>query len=181
MATTFRGSTSSWRTLGSAATPHNLFTLENTTGSAVVVRVRRLIVLCDQTVVLTSVMPQIKVSRPTAIPTGGTVLAKASFDTSLSSAANVIARGANASDGGVATAITATAGDTAWQQYVFRLHTAVGQVLAPDFPLLPPSIDTDPFLLAANQAMLVQLVASAGSSNPATDHWIVCCSWEETT
>lgn len=179
MALTFKGCASSFRTLGSAATPHNLFSIENTAGSAVVVSVRRLIVQMDATAVLTAVMPQVKVSRPTAIPSGGTTLNKGSFDLTLTSAANVIIRGATASDGGVATAITATAGDTLWQQYCMRLHTAVGQVLANDNPVLPLYCDTQPLLLAAGESILVQIVATAGSSNPATNHWFAQVMWEE--
>lgn len=181
MAITFKGSAASFRILGTAATPHNLFTIENTAGSAVTVRIRRLVVQLDATAVLIAVMPLVKTSRAAAIPTGGTVLAKSNFDTSLTSAANVIVRGANASDGGTATAITATAGDIMWQQYCMRLHTAVGQVLSPDNPLLPTLIETDPVVLAANQAIMCQVVASIGTSNPATNHWFVQVMWEEDT
>jgi hypothetical protein len=179
MALLYKGCAASFRTLGTAATPHNLFSIENTAGSAVVISIKRLVVQMDATAVLTGVMPQVKTSRPTAIPSGGTTLNKGSFDTSLTSAANVIIRGANASDGGVATAITATAGDTLWQQYCMRLHTAVGQVLALDNPVIPTLCETTPILLAANQALLVQIVASAGASNPATNFWFAQAYWEE--
>jgi hypothetical protein len=183
MAITFRGATSSFRTLGSAATPHNLFTMENTAGSAVVVYVKKLLVLLDATAVLTSVMPQIKLSRAAALASNGTALVKGSLDSSLSSAANVILRGATASDGGGASAITATAGDTIWQQYVMRLHTAVGQVLVPDFNLLPLGCEltAGALLLRANECIVVQLVATAGGSNPNTNHWIVQAQWDEDT
>jgi len=179
MALLFKGCVGSFRTLGTAATPHNLFSIENTAGSAVVVSVKRIVVQLDATVVLTSVMPQVKCSRPTAIPSGGTALNKGSFDTSLTSAANVIVRGATASDGGGATAITATAGDTLWQQYCMRLHTAVGQVLSLDNSVIPMLCENTPILLAAEQALLVQIVASAGASNPATNHWFAQVFWEE--
>jgi hypothetical protein len=181
MAITFRGSAASFRTLGTAATPHNLFSIENAVGSPVNVWIRKLIVQMDATAVLVSVMPLVKTSRPTALPTGGTALAKGKFNTTLTSNANVIIRGATASDGGGATAITATAGDIMWQQYVMRMHTVVGQVLAPDNNLLPTLVDNDPIILAANQALLVQIVASAGASNPATNHWFVQIVWEEDT
>jgi hypothetical protein len=179
MAVSYQGSAATFRIVGSAATPHTLFTIENTAGSAVVVRIRRLVVQLDATVALTAVMPLVKTSRAAAIPTGGTVLAKGKFDTAQTSAANVILRSATASDGGVATAITATPGDIMWQQYCMRLHTAVGQVLSSDNPLLPTLIETYPVLLAANQAIMCQVVAAAGTSNPATNHWYVQCMWEE--
>jgi hypothetical protein len=181
MAITYYGAGASFRILGTAATPHTLFTIENTAGSAVPVRIKRLICQLDATAVLVSVMPLVKTSRCAAIPTGGTVLAKGNFNTLLASAANVILRGANASDGGVASAITATAGDIIWQQYCMRMHTAVGQVLSIDNNCIPNICDTTPVILAANQALMVQVVASAGASNPATNHWFVQCMWEEGT
>jgi hypothetical protein len=179
MAVTFQGSAASFRTLGSAATPQTLFTLENTAGSAVIVNLRRVVVQLDATAVLVAVMPLIKASRPAAIPSGGTTLSKVGFDSLLSSAANVIARGATASDGGGATAITATAGSILWQQYCMRLHTAVGQVLAPDNSLIPALCDVTPILLRAGEAIMFQIVASAGTSNPATNHYFVQAFWTE--
>lgn len=174
-------SAATFRTLGAAATTQTLFTLENTAGSAVTVNVRRLLVQMDATAVLTTFMPIIKTSRPTALPSGGTTLSKAQFDTTASSVANVVARGATASDGGVATAITATPGTVAWQQYCMRLHTAVGQVLAPDNNLLPTMVDTSgyEFKLRAGESLMVQIVAAATTSNPATNYYFVECVWEE--
>ena len=171
-------SAASWRTLGSAATPHNLLTIENIDATNLV-HVRRLVVQLDATAVLTGVMPQVKVSRATAVPTGGTALNKAQFDTANATNANTIVRGATASDGGVATAITATAGTTIWQQYCMRMHTVVGQVLAPDNNVLPLLVADFDLTLRQNQALLVQIVASAGASNPATNHWFANVVWEE--
>ncbi len=168
----------SFRTLGTAATPQNLFTIENIDATKLIY-IRRLTVQLDATAVLVSVMPQVKVSRSVAVPIGGTVLAKAQFDTANASNANSIVRGANASDGGVATAITATAGTSIWQQYCMRMHTVVGQVLAPDNNVLPLLVETENLILRQNQALLVQVVASAGASNPATNHWFCNVVWEE--
>lgn len=168
----------SFRTLGSAATPHNLFTIENIDATKLVT-LRRLTVQLDATAVLVSVMPQVKLSRATAVPTGGTVIAKAQFDTNNASNANTIVRGATASDGGVATAITSTAGTSIWQQYCMRMHTVVGQVVAPDNNVAPTLIEVDGIILRQNQALLVQIVASAGASNPATNHWVANVVWEE--
>lgn len=168
----------SFRTLGTAATPHNLFTIENIDATKLVY-IRRLTVQLDATAVLTSVMPQVKASRATAVPTGGTALNKAQFDTANASNANTIVRGATASDGGAATAITSTAGTPIWQQYCMRMHTVVGQVLALDNNVLPLLVDTKDLILRQNQALLVQIVASAGASNPATNHWFCNVVWEE--
>ena len=163
MAGTF--SAASFRILGTAATPHNLLTIENT-DATVQVRIRDISIQLDATAVLTAVMPLTKVSRATGVPTGGTTLSKAQFDT------------ANASDGGAATAITATAGTTIWQEYQMRMHTVVGQVLSP--PSRMPTILTKDLVLRQNEAILVQVVAAAGTSNPATNHWSVTVTWDET-
>jgi hypothetical protein len=171
-------SAASFRTLGSAATPHNLFTIENIDATKLVY-IRSIEVLLDATAVLTAVMPQVKLSRATAVPTGGTTLNKGQFDTTNATNANTIIRGATASDGGVATAITATAGTTLWQQYCMRMHTVVGQVLAPSNMVAPALVDTQSLILRQNQALLVQVVATVGTSNPATNHWCVNVVWQE--
>lgn len=174
MAGTF--SAASFRILGTAATPHNLLTIENIDASNLVT-IREIFVQLDATAVLTAVMPLVKVSRATAVPTGGTAMNKGQWDTANASNANTIVRGGTASDGGVATAITATAGTTLWQEYQMRMHTVVGQVLSP--PSRMPVVLTKNLILRQNQALLVQVVAAAGSSNPATNHWSVCVTWDE--
>ncbi len=178
----YSGIVASFRTLGSAGSPQNLFSLENTAGSAVVVTLRRLLIKMDATVLLTSVMAQLKCGRVTGtLPSGGTTLTKGTFDTTQSSAANVVARGATASDGGVATAIVATMGTVHWQQFGMRMHSVVGQVLAPDFDMLPVLIADSAlpaFKLAAGEALLVQVVGTA-TNNPATNHYFVNCVWTE--
>jgi hypothetical protein len=60
-----------------------------------------------------------------------------------------------------------------------RMHTVVGQVLAIDNHVAPITVDTQNLILRQNQALLVQIVASAGASNPATNHWFVNIVWEE--
>jgi len=60
-----------------------------------------------------------------------------------------------------------------------RLHTAVGQVLALDNNMLPLLVDTQNFILRQNQALLVHIVAAAGTSNPATNHYFCQVVWEE--
>jgi len=180
----YTGTGATFRILGSAATPHVLFTIENTTGSSRVVGIRRLIVQLDATAVLITAMPLVKTYRCSAIPSGGTTITKGTFDSSQSteSGAHVTLRGAGSSDGGVATAITAsTSGGTIWEQYAMRMHTVVGQVLAPDNPLVPALCDTTSFVIRANEALMVQVEASAGAANPATNHWFVQCCWEEYT
>ena len=176
MAGTF--SACSFRTIGSAASPQNLLTIENI-DATVLVRPRAIILQMDALALLTAVMPLNRLSRATAVPTGGTVLSKAQFDTANASNANVIVRGGTASDGGALTAITAIAGTTIWQEYGMRMHTLVGQVLSP-VSYLPKVIDIKDLVLRQNQALLVQVVAAAGTSNPATNHYAVNIVWDET-
>lgn len=172
-------SSASFRTVGSAATPHSLFSIFNS-GTNRVVRIRRLVMQMDATVVLTTFMPLAKTTRVTAAPTGGTVLTKARWDTGATdSHADITVRGATASDGGAATAITATATDILWQQYGMRMHTLVGQVLGLDNNALSSISESTPVFLRQNQGLLVQVVSAAGSSNPATNHWFVQCAWDE--
>jgi hypothetical protein len=170
-------STATFRTVGTAAAAHNLFAIYNTSTS--VVRVRRMVMQMDATAVLTAVMPLIKTSRITAAPTGGTILPKVLWDTTVSSDVGVTVRGATASDGGAATAITSTPGDTLWQQYGMRMHTVVGQVLGLDNNVVSSISESFPVILRQNEGLLVHIVAAAGTSNPNTNHWFVQCAWDE--
>ena len=176
-----KGLTSSFRTLGNATTPQNLFSIENAAGSTVLVGVRRLTIQMDATAALIAVASQFKTSRPTSLPTGGTALTKLTFDTTLTTSASVVARGATASDAGAATVITATAGAVGWHQFAQRLHTAAGQVILEDESLIPGLCETDPIVLRAGQALLVQIVQATAANNAATNHHVVNCSWEEYT
>jgi hypothetical protein len=171
-------SAATFRQVGSAATPQNLLTIENISATDLVY-VRKIIIQMDATAALTAVMPLFKISRATGVPTGGTTLAKGLWDTTNASDANTIVRGQTASDGGALSGPTATAGDVIWQQFGMRLHTAVGQVLATDYNVLPVIAELQNVVLRQNQALLVQVVAAAGSSNPATNHYSVCVVWEE--
>ncbi len=170
---------SAFRTLGAAALLHNLFSIENAVGSTVLVAVKRVSVQLDTTAVLTAVAPSVKASRITALPTGGTALGKVSTDSTETSNASVVVRGATASDGGVATAITATAGVAFWSQLTMRQHTLAGQVLMEDESVIPALSEDEPVVLRAGEALLVQVVAAATTSNPATNHWVLNAMFEE--
>ena len=168
----------SFRTLGTAASPHLLLTILNTHATTLV-KVHRMVVQLDATSTLVNVMPQVKIGRVTGSnPTGGTALTKAQFDTNAASDGAITVVGGTASDGGIATAITATMGDILWQQYCMRMHTVVGQVLAPDNNIVPTICETTPIILRQNQALLVSVIGTA-ASNPATNHWFVQVVWEE--
>jgi len=181
--TTNTGLVTTWRTLGAAALTQNLFAISNASGSSILIAVRRLTAQIDHTVLLAAVMPQIKTFRITAgIAAGGTLLDKKQLDTTKTENASVTVRGATASDGGAATAITGTLDTGAvWQQFGSRMHSAVGQILGNDNNVLPQLVEDDPLILRANQALVVQVVASPATSNPATNHWFVQCVWDEYT
>ncbi len=170
-------SAATFRTLGAAATAQNLFTIRNGDAS-LVVRVRRLVMQMDATAVLTAVMPLVKTCRISAA-SGGTALTKVPWDSSYTSDADVVCLGGTASDGGTATAITATAGATLWQQFGFRLHTAVGQVLGIDNNMLSIICENNPVVLRPGEGLLVHIVAAATSSNPNTNHYFVQTAWSE--
>jgi hypothetical protein len=170
-------SAATFRTLGAAATAQNFFTLFNGHGTKVV-RVRRLVFQMDATAVLTAFMPIMKTCR-IAAASNGTALTKVDWDSAAASDALVVARGATASDGGTATAITATPGVTLWQQFGMRLHTAVGQVLGLDNNSLSVIAENTPLILRPGEGLLVHIVAAATTSNPATNHYFVQCAWSE--
>jgi hypothetical protein len=171
-------SAATFRTLGAAATAQNFFTLYNGHASKVV-RVRRLVFQMDATAVLTTFMPIMKTCR-VAAASGGTALAKVDWDSAAASDALVVARGATASDGGTATAITATpTTNTLWQQFGMRLHTAVGQVLGLDNNSLSAIAESTPVVLRPGEGLLVHMVAAATTSNPATNFYFVQCAWSE--
>jgi hypothetical protein len=165
----------SFRTLGTASSPQNIFSIENPVASTTLVAVKRLSIQMDSTAVLITVAPSFKTSRPASLPTGGTTLGAVKMDTGLAAAAQAILRGGTASDGGAATPIAATPGVAFWTQMATRLHTAVGQVITPDLALIPMLSETDPIVLRAGESLLVQGVLASA----ATTHLIINALWEE--
>jgi hypothetical protein len=172
-------STATFRTIGAAATTQNVFSIFNS-GSNRVVRVRRLVMQMDATAVLTAVMPIVKTSLIGTAPTGGVVMAKNAWDTSLAAShADITIRGEVSADGGSRTALVGTPGNVLWQQYGMRLHTAVGQVLGIDNNVLSSITENFPVVLRSGQGLIVNIVAAAAASNPATNHYFVQCAWDE--
>jgi hypothetical protein len=177
MAVTFRGGVQVPIVFGNDATTQNLLTIENQIGSRVDVNVRGLTIQMDPTTALATVMPQVKVSRATSI-SGGVKLDKATFTTTQTSDAFVVIRSALAEG----SPITATAGDTIWQEYVTRLHTAVEQVKTVKGVVLPTLIrDTGKELkLRPGESLLVRIVGAAVTSNPAiANNWLASVIIEE--
>lgn len=175
MAITFTGGVMVPTVFGNDAVTQHIFALENHIGSRVDVNVRRLTVQNDPLTALASVMPQVKVSRGVNI-SGGILLDKAKLRTTETSDPFVKIRSAL----GEGSPITATQGNTVWQQYTSRLHTAVEQVIASDDPLLPRLVDTFDFKLKPGESLLATVISATAASNPALSHnWLVDCIWEE--
>jgi hypothetical protein len=161
--------------IGKDAVTQHLFALENQVGSRVDVNVRRLSVQNDPIAALTTVMPQVKASRGVGI-SGGILLDKATLTTTQTSDPFVKLRSAL----GEGSHITATPGDTIWQQFASRMHTVVEQVLADDQSALPRLVETQNFKLRPGQSLLVTVAGATTLSNAAlTNNWLINCSWEE--
>jgi hypothetical protein len=167
---------STWRTLGTAASPQNVASIYNPNGSGRSLAIRRISLQTDSTALLAAVPMVVKLSRPTALPTGGTVIPAEKFVVQDSNAVGVVLAG-TASDGGAATAITATAGNTMWSQFIDRMHTAVGFIGHPDAFIVPEFTHAEPVILAPGEALLLQGVTAAAN----TTHFVVNFCWEEYT
>lgn len=165
----------SFRTAGLATTAHNVFTIENPGSSSVKVAVKKLVWITDMTALLATVSPAIRLSRTTALPSGGTALAISKLDTANPSAQSVI-RGATASDGGAATAITATPLGAMWTVLLDRLHTAAGFVLHTEKDLIYTT-ELNPLVINAGEAVVVQVV----QASLVTFHYQVNIVFEEYT
>lgn len=159
---------------GNDSTSQNLFTIENGIASRVDLYLRALDIETDSIAVLTALMPLIKISRATAI-SGGITLSKTLSDSTTSSDSAVICRAQNYD----ASPITATQGDTVWQTFRNRMHTAVEQQRSQN-GLLPSLIKTKDFIIRPGGSLLVKVVAAAGTSNSINSFaHSVMAMWEE--
>jgi hypothetical protein len=169
-------SAATFRTPGDATARQNLFVLYNS-GTARIVRIRRIVLQIDPTGALVAIMPLFRLCRIDSY-SGGQNLTVVPWEVATSHA-EVVARGRNTSDGGSQTNIVATISETMWQQYASRMASQVGQVLADDQNIAPLAIAADPIVLRQNQGILVYVEAPAGTSNPNSNHYFVQCAWDE--
>jgi hypothetical protein len=179
MAITFTGVVSSLLMWGNDTTTQSIFLIENSIKSRVNVIIKRLSIQNDAALVLTSVMPQIKATRVSigASPTLGVPLAKAKFDTSQNSDANV-----KFWCDSLHSPLSIGEGTLVWQQFTNRPHTLIGQMIADDHNALTTIIDNsaDDFILTPGQGLLLQAVSTAATSNASNNNnWIVNCVWKE--
>lgn len=173
-------SVSTFRTLGNAATTQNLFTIANEApaNDPRVIQVLALFAVMDMTAVSTVFAPSLKANRVSgALPTGGTTLTPARKNTGLAVPSWIVCRGATASDGGAATAITAGLGEFFSQIVATRLHTAVGQVLPVQMPILSERTKDDPIILQAQEALVASILAPTAGANPNTNSYAVVCEF----
>lgn len=169
--------TTGWR-YGNDATSQPIFVLSNRADSRVNVYVRRLALQLDAVATLTSVLPIVKTSRCTSV-SGGAKLPKAKFDNSASESSSSV----EVCGGFMENApIDCTPGDTVWQQFAARMHSAAEQQLGNDSNMLPIMVDsTADFILRPGEAIACTVVGPTGASNAAlTNNWLVTAVWEET-
>lgn len=174
---TFRGFTASFRTPGVAAGDTPLFTVFNTTGSGVLVAVRRLVVQ-HEFPALTAVARTNSITRVTTAPTGGTLLTPVTFDTTQTHVASVELRCASSADG-TASAITSPVGAAlGYRDWVAKDPTAVGRRLYPDYTLVPLEPETDdPVVLREGEGLRV----GETESGNANSNFLHMCMFEEFT
>jgi len=176
----YRGRAHSFRMLGIAGTAgQRLATIHNATGSTILVDVEKIVVDVYQTAARVVAPPVIRVHRITTVPTGGTAITKVPEDTALSSSASLVLLQGTASDGGAATAITATpgAGTLLTQEIAPRALTLVGYENFDRAEFLVGDLVT----LRALEGIVVNLDYTVATSNPITDNWVVGFNWTEYT
>lgn len=177
MAFSFAGSACTPVIYGNGLTTQNLMALTNKVGSRVNLYIRRASVQLDPILALTSVMPQVKLSRcDTSLISGGYISPHGNYNATETSSDSVIFRTSMLQDA----PITATAGPAVWQQYCSRMHTVVEQVQAPDNNLLPLLATTIDFILRPGESILAQVVGLSTASNATlSNNWFINLQWQE--
>jgi len=177
MAITYRGIVETYIILGNDSTVQNLFSIENGIASRVNLNIRKLSAQIDSLPTIAAVAPLIRTSRATSI-SGGVILAKDDFDLLQTSDSNVVVRSALLES----SQMTATPGDTIWEGFANRTHSATNQLKAYDINLLPPIVEKSgkEFILRPGQSLLVRVFSAATTSNPTLlNNWFVQVVWEE--
>lgn len=177
---TARVKTATFRIIGTTATTYNLFSLENTAGSAVTIAITKIRTYIEVSAVTAYLVQNAtKLFRSVVTPTGGTTLTKHLLDPSGSSAANVVARGGSSSDT-LLTAITHAfpAGNPMWTQPWDKTMTGVGQHYVDASRFMGEGSDDDALLLTAGQTALIVYNPGAGAVQL---HHSINVEWDEFT
>ena len=169
-------------TPGRAATSHKIAAIHNAVGSTVRVDLTFVGVDLYQTVIkaITVPPPAIRLSRFTALPTGGNAGGKVAEDTGLTSSTSVTVfqdASADRTSSTVALTITVPAASGLTQEFAPRFITAAGYEIADRMEFLQGGAIT----LRAGEGVVVEIVSAAGTSEPITDQFIASMRWEEYT
>jgi hypothetical protein len=179
---TFKGRSCSFKNPGRAAVSQKILSIHNAVGSTVIVDINRMRVDMLGTVVkaVTVVPPVIRIVRYTTVQTGGTVLAKGTLKTALTSNASVTVTGDASADGTLSgTTLTLTPTSTLAQAYAPRILSAVGYELIDTVEFFLGETD---ITLAAGEGLAVFLDAATVTTGiPATDAYIASVDWAEYT
>jgi hypothetical protein len=179
----FRGRSGTFRTLGRAGTAgQKIAAIHNATGSAIEVKVKKIVVdmWCTVVKAVTVAPPIVRIWKFTAVPTNGTVLTKSKIGGSTTSNASATVWGDASADGtGSATTLTVTlpAGTIVDQLVCPRVITAVGEIDTNPMKFEYP----DGIQLDALEGLCVFLDYTLATQNPVTDMWVVSIEWEEIT
>lgn len=177
----FLGRAQAFRTPGRAGTTgQKILALHNASASPRRVVIGQVTVDLVQTVIkaATVIPPVIRVHRFTALPTGGTVLAKTGRDSALASHAAITAWGDASADGTLSAAplaVTIPAGQVLTQEFAGRLITAAGYEMFDRTELLEGA----GVVLRPLEGIVLELAYGVVTANPATDFWIAGVDWAE--
>lgn len=188
MATTFIGSAASPPLAGTGnASNWYVVGFENAGGSGVDVTILRGVIQFDPgSVALTTYMPLVtgyRCGKITGVDGSRLSIPKAPFKTTYASDPNVNVWTSCATDGNVTKTITATEnGPKGFRNYATRLHSAVEQVLAEDFDLIPEMYHgTAGITLRPGESMIWEIYASGANANSITAQWFAQFTWKEDT
>jgi len=176
---TFDGFAATFRVQGTATTPINMLTVENTTGSAVLVGIKRISVDISASAVTAYMLQSIfRLYRTTTVPTGGTVVSKFGVESTQASAANVIIRGPASADGTASVITHALPAGTPMRSSVHPgIFTGVGQWDPVDVHLW--NFDLAPLTVRPGECVLLALAGGAASAT--NFGYTVKAIWEEYT
>lgn len=180
---TFRGAGATFAIPGSAALAQPLWSIENVTGSGVIVAVRDLYVwsFAGAASATIFILPWAYTFRTTVMPTGGTTFTKVSKDSRDSgSNANVIVRQGASADG-TASAITAPLVAPRLTQRPMSSWASMVGFAQPVVADMLESMVQNEHVLQPGQALVVHGTAAAAADNATTRRWFVDFSWEEFT
>lgn len=180
-----KGTMSSFRTPARAVASlgsQSLLTIENKTGSGLLVAVRQISVSVESVAAKAVIAPIVRTMRCTA-PTNGTVQTKGQTDTADTASASVEVRGDASADGtSSASALGATHTERMWSRFSPRFHTLVGQQDFDELFMTPLLMPEYPTILREGQACGLVLVNNSGAAWTANDwHFLMSAAWEEFT